>query len=269
MVLGEFDLSGGTWFPWHTHDHHQLVWASSGVAVVSETASQVRGDDEAGNAHWVLPPTRALWLPAGTAHRTGASGRTALRGVYADPARCPVSWARPQMIRVSALLRELLEYLTAADVDVDARRHAEAVVFDVLEPVTLTPIKVPMPDDPRARQVAEALIADPTDPRGLAEFGRQVGACERTLARIFFAQCRLNFGRWRTQARLQASLQWLAEGLPIESVARRVGYSSPSAFVAAFRRAVGVTPARYFASTPNTASPNAQSTSTEGQNSGP
>ncbi|MQA08077.1 MAG: helix-turn-helix domain-containing protein [Pseudonocardiaceae bacterium] len=236
LVLGEFQLSGGSWFPWHVHDHHQLAWASSGVAVVNVA-----------EAHWVLPPSRALWLPAGTVHRTGASGRTALRGVYVDPGRCPVSWARPQMLTISSLLRELLEYLTSAEVGDDARRRAEAVVFDVLEPVAVTPISVPMPDDPRARLVAEALIADPADPRSLAAFGRAVGASERTLARVFLAECRLSFGRWRTQARLRAALPLLADGMPMDGVARRVGYSSSSAFVAAFRRAVGVPPGQYFA----------------------
>ena len=43
------------------------------------------------------------------------------------------------------------------------------------------------------------------------------------------------------------ALPLLAQGLPMETVAHRVGYSSASAFVAAFRRAVGVTPGAYFA----------------------
>jgi len=38
----------------------------------------------------------------------------------------------------------------------------------------------------------------------------------------------------------------LAAGEPVGNVARRVGYESVSAFVAAFRRETGVTPARYF-----------------------
>jgi hypothetical protein len=35
MVLGEFDLPAGTWFPWHVHDEHQLAWAARGVVVVN------------------------------------------------------------------------------------------------------------------------------------------------------------------------------------------------------------------------------------------
>ena len=103
VVLGEFDLAPNTWFPWYSHDHHhQLAWAAGGVVLVN-----------VGDAHWVLPPSRALWLPAETTHRTGASGKAQLRGVYVDPVRCPLTWRRPEMVAVSPLLRELLTYLAA------------------------------------------------------------------------------------------------------------------------------------------------------------
>jgi AraC-like DNA-binding protein len=237
MLLGEVDLPAGTWFPWHEHPVHQLVWSARGVVAV-----------KAGDAGWVLPPTRALWLPAGVQHRTGALGRAALRGIYADPELSPVSWPSPRLVAVRPLLRELLEYLTGDGVAPAARVRAEAVAFDLLEPLDVVPIVVPSPADPRARDVERALLANPGDPRSLAEFGRDVGAAERTLARIFVRDCRMPFGTWRTQVRLRASLPLLAQGAPTEAVAHRVGYSSASAFVAAFRRAIGVTPGAYFAS---------------------
>ena len=236
MLLGAFDLPAGTWFPWHEHPLHQLVWSARGVVAV-----------KSGDAGWVLPPTRALWMPAGIQHSTGALGRAALHGIYADPALSPVSWPVPRMVVVRPLLRELLEYLTGDGVAPEARLRAEAVAFDLLEPLDVVPIVVPSPVDPRARDVEAALLANPADPRSLAEFGRDVGAGERTLARVFVRECRMPFGTWRTQVRLRAALPYLAQGRPLETVAHRVGYSSASAFVAASRRAVGVTPGTYFA----------------------
>ncbi|QFU86523.1 helix-turn-helix transcriptional regulator [Amycolatopsis sp. YIM 10] len=236
MLFGDYDLPSGTWLDWHVHDdHHQLAWAARGVVAVN-----------VGSAHWVLPPARALWIPAGTVHRTGSSGNAVLRGIFMDAARSPVSWPELRLVRVRPLLRELLDHLTAGGLAEDARRRAEAVAFDLLEPVPVTPISVPLPVDPRARQVADALIATPADPRTLDDFGRAVGASERTLARLFLAETHLSFGRWRTQARLRASLPLLADGRSLATVAERVGYSSPSAFAAAFHRAVGVPPGRYF-----------------------
>ena len=46
--------------------------------------------------------------------------------------------------------------------------------------------------------------------------------------------------------RLQASLRYLAEGIPVSAVAPLVGYRTTSAYVAAFRAHTGVTPGRYF-----------------------
>jgi AraC-like DNA-binding protein len=235
MLLRDLPLPSSSWFPWHVHGQHQLVWASQGVAAVN-----------VGSAHWVLPPTRALWLPAGVWHRTGTHGRAQLHGIYADPDRCPLSWPEPRMVSVRPLLRALLEHLADDGLSAGERARAEAVVFDVLEPVPVVPVTLPWPSDPRAVAVAEALLADPADPRDLAAHGRSVGASDRTLARLFLAECDMTFGRWRTQARLRAALGLLAGGMPLTGVAPRVGYSSPSAFVAAFRRAVGVTPAEYF-----------------------
>ena len=72
------------------------------------------------------------------------------------------------------------------------------------------------------------------------------GASGRTLARAFAAGTGLPFGRWRALLRLQAAMAALAAGEPVANVARHVGYESPSAFVAAFRRETGLTPAAYF-----------------------
>ena len=72
---------------------------------------------------------------------------------------------------------------------------------------------------PRARDVSDALLADPADPRTLHEWGRAVGASSRTLARAFLTDTGLSFGRWRTLVRLQASLPHLAEQLPVSAVA--------------------------------------------------
>ncbi len=107
--------------------------------------------------------------------------------------------------------------------------------FDVRRPV-----------DERARRVADGLVADPADDRTLAEWGHEVGASARTLARSFVADTGLPFGRWRTMLRLHAAMQGLAKEEPVGNVARTVGYESVSAFVAAFRRETGITPAEYF-----------------------
>jgi len=229
-------MPAGTVFDWHTHDCHQLAWASDGVVTVL-TAGMT----------WVLPPTRALWIPAGLPHETGSGGRATMRSLYIRPGA--FGWSEPTVVAASPLLAELIGYLATESLAGERRAHAETLLADLLTPVPVAAIDLRppagAPRDP-ARQVAEALHRNPADKRTLAEWGRAVGASERTLARAFVDGAGLPFGRWRTLLRLQTALPMLARGDAVSRVACRVGYETPSAFVAAFRREIGVTPAAYF-----------------------
>ena len=89
------------------------------------------------------------------------------------------------------------------------------------------------------------MTADPRDPRTLREFGREVGAGERTLQRLFAAETGTSFGRWRTLLRLQHGLVWLGRGETVTTAATRSGYDQPSAFIAAFKAVFGMTPGQY------------------------
>lgn len=234
IVVGNFPLASGQWFVPHSHPQHQLAWARRGVLGVAV-------DD----AYWVLPRTRALWLPAGVVHRTGATRDAVLCGLYFEPDRCDLDWTRPTPVAVDGLLSHLFAHLSRENLPDAARLRAEAVVLDLLHPLPATPIDVPDPADDRVRAVADALLADPADPRGLEAHARAVGVSRRTLTRLFVQDTGMNFDRWRTHVRLRAALPLLAEGLPVSRVAHTVGYATPSAFLAAFRRVVGTSPGRY------------------------
>ena len=237
VIVVTFPMPAGLVFDWHTHNDHQLAWAASGVLTV-------RTD----SATWMLPPTRALWIPAGSRHETLAAGAATMRTLYIKPELCPVNWPDYTPVTASPLLAELIGYLADPGLDAGRRAHAEAVLADLLRPVPMTAIEVRLPTEERAAEVAQALVDNPADPRSLAEWGRQIGASERTLARGFVAGTGIPFGRWRSQLRLQAAISALAAGEPVANVARRVGYETSSAFVAAFRQQTGLTPSMYFRS---------------------
>jgi AraC-like DNA-binding protein/quercetin dioxygenase-like cupin family protein len=229
-----FAMPAGTVYDWHVHDDHQLAWALSGVLTV-------RSGDEA----WVLPPTRALWIPAGVRHETLSDGAATMRTAYVRPNLCSVAWTTCTPVEVSPLVAELLSYLENND-ELSSRSHAELLLVDLLEPVATLSFEVRMPSDDRALRVAEMLIDNPGDDRTLATWGADVGASARTLARAFMAETGLPFARWRSLVRLQRAMTALGAHEPVSEVARQVGYESASAFVAAFRRETGITPARYF-----------------------
>jgi AraC-like DNA-binding protein len=120
------------------------------------------------------------------------------------------------------------------------------VILDQMEAVRAIPLRLPNPTDPRAVRVAKALIGQPADSRPLARTCAAAGASKRTVERLFLREAGMSLGKWRQQLRLMRAMQLLAEGAKVTHAAVEAGYSTPSAFISMFRRALGSTPASYF-----------------------
>ncbi len=233
-----YEFAQGHVIPEHFHPEDQLVYASHGVMTVRTSQGT-----------WVVPARRAVWIPAKTPHSIVMSGSVSMRTVYLRarmvrhlPRTCCV-------VNVSSLLQELI--LHACKYPSLSRRskthaHLIAMLLDQLESVQAVSLQLPSPSDPRAARVAESLQRDPADPRSLDALCEKAGASKRTIERLFLEETRLSLGKWRQQLRLMRSLQLLAAGEKITHAALEAGYSTPSAFIAMFRKTLGTTPRRYF-----------------------
>jgi AraC-like DNA-binding protein len=231
------DFADGDWIEPHAHPRAQLTWALSGLMTV--TAAQ---------GSWVVPPNRALWIPAETRHAIRMSGAVAMRAVYVDAAVAGVAGAACKVIPVSPLLRALMLELVAAPLDYDeAGRigHVAALLLDEIQALDALPLHIPMPADRRLLRVCEALLREPARRDTLDEWALSAGASSRTLTRLFEREIGMGFVDWRHQVRLAEALARLAQKQDVAAVARAVGYDSPSAFSAMFRRALGKTPRDY------------------------
>jgi AraC-like DNA-binding protein len=253
-------LASGTGIDAHRHDDHQLVYADRGVLVVTTSAGS-----------WIAPASRAIWVPAGTVHAHQAHGGLGLHLVGLPVEENPLGLDEPAVLAVSPLLRELIRAYTGTPGDESPQRgRLRAVLLDQLSAAaqeieqqpgrserseqsdqqehsgqpdrSRMPLHLPAPAAPRLREVCEILRADPADNRTLAALGRQVGASDRTLSRLFKAELGMTFPQWRTRLRLCRALILLAEGAPVTAVAHRCGWSSASAFIDVFRRTLGYTP---------------------------
>ena len=91
------------------------------------------------------------------------------------------------------------------------------------------------------------LFTEPIADRTIADCARAASISKRNLARLFARETGRGLSAWRRQALLRASLSRLAAGEPVTHVAFDLGYDSPSAFTAMFRRTLGVAPSRYCA----------------------
>ncbi|MEM7652661.1 MAG: helix-turn-helix transcriptional regulator [Pseudomonadota bacterium] len=226
----------------HRHRRAQLLYASSGVLTVYTLSGL-----------WVLPPNRAVWMPGGVAHWVDARGKAALRYLYIEPD----VRAFPEtccVIAVTGLLRELIAEVATFPLLYAEEGYQGRVIEVMLDCIAAQagearqnlPLSLTWPTDPQALRVAQALLAQPHLEISLEEFARDQGIGARTLARRFQAETGMGFRAWKQQVRLHEAVHRLAAGQAVTSVALDLGYDSPSAFIAMFRRSLGTSPSRYF-----------------------
>ena len=223
----------------HHHRKAQLAMTLCGVVTC-----------EVDHSVWIVPTRCAIWIPSGLPHSLRASGDVQIYCLFVEPG---ASYGLPTeccTITVSPLLQELLRRAVSFSGLYDENGpdgRVAQVLLDQLSAAPIEQLNFPMPSDPKLRRIANALIADPSDRATVVEWGRRVGAAERTLSRILQREVGMSFGRWRQQLHVLLALQRLAEGMPVQTVALDLGYESASPFITMFRKALGKPPGRYLA----------------------
>ena len=232
------DYPAGQELSLHFHDQDQLVYASCGVMTV-------RTEEGA----WVVPAHRAVWIPKGVPHSITMSGTVAMRTLYLKPRAVKTLPRECCVVNVSPLLKELILRSCAIGLlrkEVAWQRHLVDVIVDQFAVIQTVPLQLPNVSDAKAAQVANALFKDPGSSQPLARICKANGASKRTVERLFRAESGMTLGKWRQQLRLMHAMRLLGEGTTVTLAALEAGYSTPSAFIAAFRKALGTTPTAYF-----------------------
>lgn len=222
----------------HTHPWRQLLYASTGAMTVN-----------AGRSTWMIPPGKAVLIPAGCTHSIRMWGSVAMRSLYfpADLEASALAAADCRVLSVTPLLRELILRvieLAALDARVPSHQRLLDLLLDEMDVPAVTPWMLPLPADARAIAVAEQVMACPSCADSLDDLARRFATGRRTLERLFREETGLSFGLWRQKVRLLDSIRLLAEGKSVTDAALDTGYSSVSAYIAAFKSTFGCTPSR-------------------------
>ncbi len=235
----------------HSHPWAQVAISTTGVIRLTVN-----------HGTYIVPPSRALWIPPGVEHAVTMVEDADLRTLYFHQprGRCGPgvprdhedAWRQCRVLEVSDLLRSLVREMPTTPDGGPAltpaqrlrEQHLSALIRDELARAAAVKLGVDLPQDKRLRHLCEAVLADPTRHETLADWAQDTGASPRTVARLFRSELGSTFTQWRQQVILAKAVSLAAGRMPMGQIAAELGYS-PSAFSAMVRKSVGQPPGRF------------------------
>lgn len=221
----------------HSHPRGQLIYSKKGVMKVKVKDSI-----------WLVSPRQAIWVPSELEHQAFFLKENQLRNLFFDPSLLSFLPSECFVFDVSPFFRELVIKIIhqLSEKEQDKARVATLcqVLYDELKETKPAPSRIPLSDEPRVKQVIDALVEAPEDKRTLDEFAELVCTTPRTLSRLFVKELGMTFSNWQKQWKLMSALEKLEQGQSITQIAYDLGYSSPSAFIHMFSSTFGITPSK-------------------------
>lgn len=222
--------------PIHKHRKGQLVVSAQG-SVACRTLDGIR----------IVPSNGAVWVPGGVAHRIAIPDNGRSYCLFIDPAIAPLP-DTCATFSINPMLREMIMHMAKLPalypLGGPTNRLAQ-VILDELAQMKAEPLHFPVTTHPKIQQIAAALLEAPDDRRTIREWARKVATSERTLARLILRHTGMTFGRWRQQLHIVIAVQKLGSGATVQAISQDLGYDSPSAFTAMFKKYMGQPPRRY------------------------
>jgi AraC-like DNA-binding protein len=211
----------------------------SGTGVIRMTAA---------HSTFLVPPSRALWIPPDVEHVVTTVEDAEIRTLYIHPT--VTLWPTCRVLEVSNLLRELVQHLdtrAGSQPTTPREQHLTALILDELRNAAPVRLGVDLPADKRLRSLCEAVLEQPARWATIDALAHHAGASPRTVARLFRSELGTSFGQWRQQVLLAHALALSARKLPMATIAAELGYASASAFTAMVKRTLGAPPTHFFA----------------------
>ena len=225
----------------HMHREAQLVYAARGTMQVTTPKGR-----------WLVPPDRAVWVPARFVHAIDVLADIEMRTLYFDFAwlkreRLAAKLTSEFVVKVSPLLHQAI--LGLFDRDNAPERSALLIKLVMLElhRAEDSATFIPLPHEPRCRRAADIVLRAPAAAHEIETLAERVGTSARTLSRLSSAETQLSFKSWCQRARIAAAIQKLSvePKVSIKQLAADFGYASVPAFSHAFRQVTGKTPTEF------------------------
>lgn len=221
-------------YPQHRHPWGEFVYSFSGVMEV-----------KLADVHYLAPPPYGIWLPPNVEHRGLNRHEACHCSLYIAAELCANLPGSTCALTVAPLVRALLDHLRQHPPGLPRSPEEERllqVLVDRLAHAERAGSYLPTSGDPLLAPVLTALEANPGDNRSLPELARAANTTERTLMRRCQRDLGMSLPEWRQRLRVVKAMPLLETGRTVESIALDLGYGSSSAFIAMFRKLMGITP---------------------------
>ncbi len=222
-------------------ERHYLLCASRGALRL-----------EARGKSWVLPPARAALIAAGEPIQVAIPQPVTTSSVLFDTGFAPQPPAPLTVFDLSPLARALVSECVAwPDAEEPLPPYARSM-FAALAAVAWrlaehpSPVTIPAGQSPEVRHAMTLTSDGLGDDIRFEDVAHDVGLAPRSLARRFEDECAMTWRAVLRRMRVLRAIEQLAAGEDsVTTIAHRVGYTSLSAFNAAFRDLTGRTPTQY------------------------
>ena len=225
-------------------ERHYLLCASAGALRL-----------EAQGQSWLLPPARAALIEADRPIQVSIPQPVTTASVLFDTTFVPTPPRPLTVFDLSPLARALVAECGAWTQSDEPLTAYAATLFTALAAVTWrladrpSPVVVPAGQSPELRRALELTRQRLGGEVRFEDVAGGVGLAPRSLARRFEDELGLTWRAVVRRMRVLRAIEELAAGdAPVTTIAFTVGYTSLSAFNAAFRELTGLTPSAYRAS---------------------
>lgn len=233
------DYADGTYLPPHSHERSQFLYSMQGMMDVETSAGK-----------WLVLPYRGVWIPAGEVHAVTMLNAST-RSLYIESKSDQIRGLECEVVTVSPLLHSLLLEAVKLPLLYEERGRDGALISLLLHEVQeaeALPFYTPLPNDPALLTLCQAFIQMPVITSSPTDWAEKLHRSLRTFNRFFQAELGMTFSEWRQHVVLMSALMMLGKNLSITTIALTLGYESPSAFSAMFKKALGSSPSEFMKS---------------------
>ncbi|EPJ50228.1 MAG: hypothetical protein OFPI_20530 [Osedax symbiont Rs2] len=222
-------------------DRHYLLYSAKGVLRI-----------EAEDRYWILPPSRALWIPAKTAIEIEISQPVECCSILFDLDFINPVFSRCQVLALPNVLKEMILHSRkwgpdCTEFDAYAKHFFQSIAHLCAELKDLpSELWTPKGQSKKIKQALNYTQKNLSGPITFTDIASHTAMTERSLARAFGTETDMTWSQLLRHMRMIQAIELLSNlDLQMLTISLDVGYQSLSSFNRAFKEFTSLTPSEF------------------------